>query len=959
MRVGESTRAANRERRHVDLVERLRHILEAQGITVVDTRGENDEDELLEVETGPARARTQRQRNKRRVSFDDAKTEETWLSEHSESIIPLSPLSRHDSPRQSPRNRSKLASQRRAHSASSQRSPASRMADSKHVEHGSFAQGLGHNDTTTPMALFEPSEMQLEINAEAFLATSTWNLTRRVLHVWHDSAIRTLENHAQAYQIATVHDHRTLLRQALSGWQAKVETAREQKSRQRYLHSLEERAKRARNIFLLTKVFTHWATSSRDERIRTSVAMHHVLKVTYFKRWKAVASENQIKVRRVLLLKVFAVWQRTTSRRLLLQKDATAHYEDTLLRKCKTTWFWQLLSRRVEGRHDQRTQRRSLGRLMMVCQSHRVQLQQAEALHNSTIARSSLQALCMCLDQRDQDRISAQKLRGRVTMQRTVYSLQTQVKLAPIAKTLTLKLSLDLQRKALRVWRLHLSLSRQASQVDRKRVLQTAWTNWNDELRCRALGQSINERVLVENLYRWVLRERAELLRRAVDSKLLNRALKWWLARAQQSRDRLQELEAVFAERQRRRRMASGIFTLHVAMRKHEDKARAALEFANSRALPRVLVTLREKTDHLARLAKWSRDARFYGLCSGSVKLWHKQTGEHKQHRRREAYRQIRAKIKIRVVGQCLMQWRTKAIEIHSINGEADRRAHTRVATVGTRAFNQWHARTVQLVDLNARATGIDHQKLLDSALSAASAKRSELAKMDQRANDFRHETDLVLLASALRRAQWATFTSTRRSDSADALRARNRDLHLKHMLKHWANRTASRRLAAQAETTAQDHGEPESPSLRPASRSWSRTNDRNPSSSPPLLTAIPSTPAYLRSPARSRRAGRFRPLLTPAPVTPMAFDTAYLATVPAPLNHPEQAAEVADTLVPQVTPFERKLRAGGFATLPPSALKSSTFGRSGRDEQSATKSVRFVASRFRNRGDAGHWKES
>jgi hypothetical protein len=57
--------------------------------------------------------------------------------------------------------------------------------------------------------------------------------------------------------------------------------------------------------------------------------------------------------------------------------------------------------------------------------------------------------------------------------------------------------------------------------------------------------------------------------------------------------------------------------------------------------------------------------------------------------------------------------------------------------------------------------------------------------------------------------------------------------------------------------------------------------------------------------------------------------------------------------LTPQVTPFARKLRAGGFIEMPPSALRTSVLGRSGA-AMGTGKSVRFASAGRFARSTAG-----
>ena len=970
VRVGNSTKDDYLAGRAVDLVERLRSLLEAQDIRLVVPPDDGVEDITSAGDAPVARASRERQRNRRRVSFQDARLEETWLSEHSEPINPPPPP-----PAQSsllslpPRRRGNNASDRRARSTSSQRNLPLRHPAPKHFQHASPRSGYASepDDHPDPTLLFEPSRTQLEQNAEAFLSTSSLHSARLVLHIWHETALQLKQARSQAYRIAEANDHRTLLKQAFDLWRVCLSEKRQDQRKADHYDRLSKRATRARNLFILTKSFTHWATSSSHETLKTRVAQHHMLKIVYFRRWRKFARENQLKARSLLSRKYLALWREKTARRLLWQEQAVVKYEEGLVRRCKARWFWQFCSRRVESWHESWVQRRALGGLRASLEETRTLMQQANDFHRRNVAKRALRTLCERLHQGQRDRLAAENFHDRAVESRGFQSLHVQTRLVPVARAMSLRVNVDLQRKALRVWGLHLSLSQQAAEVDRKRILQSAWTNWNDGLRCRALAQKTDERLLVENLYRWVLQERLRLFGRTVESKSMGRALAFWHERTQQGRNKLEYAEAVFKEGQQRRRLRYGMHALHVKMRRREDAGRAAIEMANTRALPKVLDAWKQRTDQSRQLAKWAQWGRFYCLCSSTLKVWREKTMESKLARRREAYAQVRARVKIRLVRRCFVQWRTKAMEIHSMDGEVERRAQARDALVGTRAFGSWREQTWRYVELHVQATSVDQQKLQASALFALLARHADFVGVDQQALSFRYDTDLALLSGALKRIQWATFTAARRAESAEALWLRNRDQHVRQMLRHWASQIAARRAAADSEDVdsgQRDDNGPESPSLRLASRAASRTAL---AASPP-----PTTPGYMHTPSRSRRAGRFRPLPTPAPFTPMAFESAYLATTPAPLPAAPQDegqgedvdqsfredGSVMDALTPQVTPFARKLRASGYGSAAPaSALRGSLFGRStegigggGGTGTGTGKSVRFAgggSSRF------------
>ncbi|KAK4540445.1 hypothetical protein LTR36_009191 [Oleoguttula mirabilis] len=1023
LRVGEAAREGRSAGRALDLVGCLRGILAAQGITVVEGDDDLPEDEDVEEEggqetrsvvvgnananaqpvNGVARTSDDRRRSdagRRRVSFDDARLDETWLSEHSRSLIASPP--RQQAQRgllAQPPRRGRYPDGlpgRRARSTSSQRTNGIRQAAPKHHQQASpsTVYTSEHEDTNfNPTLLFQPSQTQLEQNAEAFASTSTIRSARHCLHIWHDRALTLHQTSQQAYAIASAHDRRTLLKQAFDQWRtnhtARVQTRKDDeywKRREKEVHAHHQHK-------LLDRAFSHWRWSALDQQHAIAVGQRRILKIRYFRRWRTIAVENAIKARSILARKYLAVWREKLARKLLRDEQATAHYEEAVERRCWKAWFWHLCSRRVDGWREEKVKRRAWGAWTERARDVRQKATQASERYNTHTTHRALDILRQRLAQRQHDAQQARSHRDRALATSSLHSLSISARLNPLARTLTLKIQLDLQRKTVRVWHLHLTLSRQAALVDRKRILQSAWTNWNDALRCKALGQRIDERVVVETLYKWVLAERLRLSQRSAAARLLREVVQTWVGKLRGSRASTAEAEMVFAAAQQRRRLAFGMQALHTAMHAHEDAERAAVEFANLRTLPNILQILAEKTRHVMTLEKWAADARFYTLSTRTLAVWRERATQHVHTRRRDAYAAVRARVKIRLVGTYLGIWHAKTARITAMTAESERRAHARLAAIGTEAFEHWRQRLAQLDHLANQAGELDQHRLRTSGFSALTAGYAQLRSMDDQAAVFRREAELAVLAGVVKKLQWARFTAARRAESAEALWVRNRGLHVRGWLRRWYGlafeRRTGRQLAAQAEAAAAAEAaveeEPESPSLRPASRaaaSRSRSRERHTrerhtlASSPPAAAMTPA--AYMRTPSRSsRRAGRFRPLLpTPAPGTPFGLDSAYLlSTTPAPLPSTGEAGGGGEgggggggvgrmndeTLTPQVTPFARKLRAGGFAatstagTPAQPVLRSAVFGRS--VQQGTAKSVRFAGgSRF---GGGGHEKSS
>ncbi|KAI5358213.1 hypothetical protein Slin15195_G065400 [Septoria linicola] len=964
--IGDSTRQQHKSGQKVDLVRGLRSVLAAQGIETVLDDDEEDETRSLRISYTPPKRKDSKP--ERRVSFGDAHVEETWLSEHTESLRPPLAPSQNGLLNQPPRRGRDVNGTQRARSTSNSPVDQSQRPVEQHPRRVSSdqAQHYEFEDPKNPTLILEVSQTQLEQNAEAFCATSEWRVARRLLHAWHDQALALQSRRLQAWTIAVDHDRRKLLRESfdtLSGVhqdrrlerERALQAARwEEEQQARELEreaDLERRLsqyQQQRNEQYVWKAFSNWYESLQYQRQCREVAKASILKVRYFTRWRKLTIENATKARIILARKYLKLWNTNTAQRAIAREQAEAHYEESLMRRCVQRWFWNFCSRRVEGWREQRMQRRTFESWIVRLHTSWSQDDRATEFRNRELLRVAMGTLSRRADELQLASQTAESLAQRKLTLQCFGALQLRAKLMPAEKTLKVRVDLDLKRKALGIWQLHLRLTKQAAEVDHKRILQSAWTSWNDALRCKALSQRIDERVQVEALYKWVLQARLRSFERARDSRLVHRALNTWISEVRVKAATLSQIEGECKNNQRWRLLRFGMTSLNRALRQREDAARTAVEFANSRALPNVLDVWKERSAHARTLVEWAADARFYVLATRTLRLWRERTEQHKHQRRRDAYAQIRSTVKIRIVGHCLNCLRSKNADIQVMKQEADQRKRTRLYEIGTTAFDRMREKTAHYAELAVQAQAMDHHKLLGSALSALVNEHVDLETLDQQAVSFRQETDLALLAGALKRMQWVTFTAARRAESADALWARNRDQHIKHMLRHWASQAATRKAS-------KDHHQdfPESPSTRPASRAAARSAER-PSypSSPPT-----ATPGYMRTPSRTRRAGRFKPLPTPALFTPFAFDQSYLATTPGPLigarpdleEENAEATDVFEALTPQITPFARKLRAGGIggtpARAPQSALRSSVFGRSIGPGGTA-KSVRFAGSR-------------
>nr|OQO24691.1 hypothetical protein B0A51_08870 [Rachicladosporium sp. CCFEE 5018] len=994
----------------VDFLEALAQEFDKHGITIV----EHDDDGTEITHEAPVQQVVSSRKqivDKRRVSFDDARMHETWIRERTETLTQQEDATARLLSQ--PPVRASL--QRRARSVSSEHGYATYQPARGAGLYGrpqSSTDQASDPDGPGDSSMLRRSELSFEKIAtlqelrEACEHTRELRLVNTYFNRWfgnthlHQQHVarqhsEAEEQHAKVLCQAVFdswreafHEKQILRREALEAEEAEQERQSQQQQEDERMQRLEQRAEKCRGKMLLLKGLQHWFARHEVRRAELQRASKFLLAMRYFRRWKQIALENASKARSILTRKYIRVWRERTARSHFAEEQAAAHHDETLQRQCVKRWAKVLFDIKLEKRRIDRIKHAACRKWLDAVQRVRALEAQAAAFRSQRLVRPVFLALRAGV-LRIQDLASRAQTcyaQARLTMAFSIMRIQGRLK--PLESVMTLRVNLTLERKAFATWHLQVQLAQQAADFDQRRIKRAAWHGWVDASKCRVVAQHINARVVIESLYRWMLQERLQLFRRTADARLLRNSFAALKGMSTDLQAQLDMRAYAFAQGQQRRRLAGAMFRLHVLSRQREDAERAAVEFANSRALPAVLETWHEKTTHVTKLNRWATDARFYCLCSAALKRWRDATVEHQHQRRRDAYAQVRSRYKHRLVGQCFASLQVKYAEVYSMSAAIQDRAHTTQSTTVAQLFATWRSRARTLQTQSLTASQLDTSRLLSSALSALTSQHAQTTSLDTEAETFARTTSLSLALSALKTLQWATFTASQQSHTALALRSRNRDQHIRHMLRHWVSQTAARRAAATAEPDAELEAEPESPSLRPASRaaarSLSRDRTRDRYTSPTRLPQgyAGSTPGYLRTPSRSRRAvGRFRPIPTPGPYTPLAFTPAYLVTGIPGVQVDDGAGLDMGSSPPipmglaargQVTPFAQRLREVGVVEAIPTGaitgagaefrpvsvlrrgLRQSVTGGTG-----TGKSVRFAgAGRFSSVGGGSRGQE-
>lgn len=822
-------------------------------------------------------------------------------------------------------------SKRIAAASKPRRSPSVSSADSfesemsKSVMSQTTEHDLIEKNEAPPELLYRPQLSDLLRDASTFNMYRQRAICRRILTQWLKGAFQTRQVREKRETIATNRDRSTLLRQAFEPWRAIIQDKRHTARTERFFKHLDERASRARDLYLMTKAFTHWAQLASEEVARTSAARRHVLSIKYFNAWREITAVNELKAQRFALRRPFNAWRKKISDIKAAEAHAITTHNDNIRHTSYWQWFWCFCDRRAPEWYDNRLKRRSLLYWLRNFRTNRERDHEIDAHNRHSALSSVFQEWAQRSKAISSAHQQAESIQRREALRETFEEWKIQSKLAPAASRIGQMVDTRILRTALSHWVSKARMVEQAEEMDRYRLQRNTWTAWNDTLRCLALQARIDERLKMETIYKWILMERFQLMRRIHEQRIKREIFSRFVTNTRDTYTRLLFHAETHEDHRAEDLVRSKFSVWRDQLLIQREREYAAFEFYAPRLAQESLMAWRSKHQQIIQMEGWAADAEFYFLMKRSIKRWHQATLESSKRRRKEAYAKIRRKIKVNMASNALTKWSSKTQAILNMDHEAENVHRTKLLGTVSVIFSQWHGQMVKrFSDYQEADRHYFHQIAFDQLIQMSETFVIRREMEDQADSVYRSHI-LRQAGSSLRKLSLRIFQMRSTVETADAMRERNLRKHSRNHFRVWVDEA---RIKLEARDSA-------GPALTPArfssfeggSRPGSALFDpwyQNPSQTPfkmsdfttisqepaSAVSASPlATPSYMTSP--SKRAARARAL-------------AQMSTTPA---------------TPLHTPFaSRLLRASNSAAQSASSLRP----RAGRRSSIGT-SVRFV----------------
>ncbi|KAL5393689.1 hypothetical protein PMIN06_005100 [Paraphaeosphaeria minitans] len=665
-------------------------------------------------------------------------------------------------------------------------------------------QRLNHRYEPEP---FRPSDTRLMDDAEEFEQQRLHALLRSCLRKWRERVQEQVERNEQMMAAAVRYDSHIQFRNVKEDLLREAHNRRSLRETDHFFIRLEDRAARARNLFLLTKAFTHWAKSAEDEVQRTSVARRHILRTRFFNGWREITAVNEMKVQHFVLGTFLHKWRRRTSAVRQRQERAVQMYDENLQRKYYKDWFFKFCEIAAPAWHNARLDPRlkratfqqwyesaamRTGRHACAA-DRRGQLVQRRSLQSWLQKTAAVRAL----------KPQAEEFRRRTLLTNALSAVQRHARFAPLLSALRIASDAQRLQSTFHTWRRTAELSRRARNADQLRILRNTWTAWNDRLRIKALEERINDRVLIENMYKWTLASRVSLFQRVHDRTMKENCFFTWVAKRNQRveirhvrKNRLHVAEVRLAEFKRTQLLRVCLRKIEVlTAEKRAEEAAMTVQY-EMKLKQLVFEQLLDKYAHFQQLDKWAGDAQFYVLVTHTLKKMRDASQHARRSRRRESYAQVRRTIKLNLVKKTFGLWRGKAQIVAEQHEQADAMLYSRATQDSQTLFAHWRDRTAVEQVQTAQAEQHYDMKIRAHFFGVWRKRLEALVNMTAQAADFRLIGVEVAAVSYLKKLEWEGWEIRLRKRSAAALHERHFRQHVGAMIKFWHQQTLSRAAA-------------------------------------------------------------------------------------------------------------------------------------------------------------------
>lgn len=642
--------------------------------------------------------------------------------------------------------------------------------------------------------LYRPSETQLFRDAETFQHYRVNAVARDALRKWNFAVLQAKQDHKELDALAVKYDAGILTRQGFDHWRAGLHKRKQLAETEKFFSHLERRAGKARDLFLLSKAFTHWAQCTYDEALRTSTARCQILRLRYFNAWREVTVVNELKVRHQGLRKFYKLWKQRFIGNQIEKVNAVSEYDEALLKTVYWRWFWAFCERRAPQWRAARLKAKYLTLWAKKAQQTAERENQIYEVLNKKMKMSVLtqwlRKTRVILSASQQ----AALLRAHNLTTRSLREWKLGRLHAPLVQRVSNMVDWRVAGTTFATFVTSYRVERHVQAISRLRTIRNAWTLWNDRLREQTLAQKIGDRFVLEALYKWVIAERTVLLQRVYGQRLKKRMLLKFASRLCSIKALRNQKSQIIMRGRDQKGLRSAMATWRRQLDLHRQDERTALEFYSPRIAQEALKVWNTRSAQIQKLKGWAKNATFYFLASKFLKRWRAAVVESKRKKRHTAYAHMRRKLKMDLATEVISRWRRLAVHMIKVNQDAQLANQRRLLQYGSGLFDVWKSRWESAVDRNRQADEHCRKRILERYLHVWEGQQRAHQEREEQAEQYAQLRIQSVAFGWLHKSRLHMIELQGRSKTADSLRLLYEKRHIHNLLRHWRTRSATKR---------------------------------------------------------------------------------------------------------------------------------------------------------------------
>ncbi|KAI5287267.1 hypothetical protein KEM52_001677, partial [Ascosphaera acerosa] len=645
--------------------------------------------------------------------------------------------------------------------------------------------------------VYRPSLSDLLRDASTFNMYRERNVQCRLLRHWRDTAIRHRALVTDMYQLAARRDGMTLTKQALELWHARLLRKKQTEELDRFFKHLEIRATRARDLYLLGKTLAVWRARAAAETARLTQARRQILEVKYFNAWRSLTAANELQVQRFTLRGPLRRWQARAAQLRIEEQQAALLHVRHLKQGMYWRWFWAFCYQRAPVYKDQNLKHKFIILWIRALRRNRERELDAATKDNEVLLQSSFQAWRVQSEVLCEARALAQSSWRQKRLLDCFTEWHVRTRLGRPAAQVEAACRERRLRLLFDVWHVRAQAQRQAKALDRYRLMRSAWRAWNYNLRVQALAQRIDERIVMQVLYKWLLVARQHMMQRIHEQRLMKQAWCQMFVTARRTFSRLLNREEKFRVQRRDKALLRRCVSVWQAkLQRARRREETALAFYAPRLQLDILTVWQGRLEQLRVFEDWAAQARYHSVMTEFMRRWRNAAKESAKKHRLEAYAIIRRRYKMNLALSILVTWKAQAQDLREMQAVATRHHHDAVMAAARTHLHRWYELTGTYAQHMHDAQVHHNRRLVQASLDRLLDAHLVLADQQARARQF-YEAHVSRFAGAqLRKLSLRLFQVRANAETADRQKERFVKKSVKGVFRQWLAVARNQRLA-------------------------------------------------------------------------------------------------------------------------------------------------------------------